>query len=355
LAAQEQVLFASGDMGYQCFRIPALVTWSDGELFAFAEGRKDNCADFGDVDILVRRSTDGGTTWSAAEVVVNNGELQAGNATPVLDRLDPKFPQGRLFLFYNTGTASEQAVREGKGRRQGFYITSADHGKTWSDPVDITPQVHFDHWSQQPQIDARTLAFAPGHALQLSSGPFKGRLLLPANHSYGPPQERFKDYRSFALYSDDHGVHWKHSDDVNLPSSNEAMAVQVHPEKVLLLVRVQDNAFKTKLIASSSDGGASWEHLAFPENLTTPVCQSAVLHVPELQSTFHLGPANTEGRNQLSLWKSTDLGVTWPQKQLLWEGSAAYSDMVYLGQGQLGVFFERKDYQEIVFQTIPVE
>ncbi|MEK9830646.1 MAG: sialidase family protein, partial [Schleiferiaceae bacterium] len=109
----QQVLFAAGDLGYACFRIPAIVQWESGELYAFAEGRRENCADFGDVDILMRTSVDGGTTWSAPRVIVDNGEIQAGNATPILDRMDPAYPEGRLFLFYNTGTASEYDTRMG--------------------------------------------------------------------------------------------------------------------------------------------------------------------------------------------------------------------------------------------------
>ena len=114
--AQPKQLFTSGQGGYTCYRIPALVSWGEGELFAFAEGRADNCADFGNVDILMRKSVNGGKTWSAARVLVDNGDLQAGNATPVLDKTDPRFPGGRLFLFYNTGTASEYDTRMGLGR-----------------------------------------------------------------------------------------------------------------------------------------------------------------------------------------------------------------------------------------------
>ena len=355
LQAQDRILFANGDVGYQCFRIPALVSWSTQELFAFAEGRKDNCGDFGNVDILMRRSTDGGQTWSPPKVVVDNSNLQVGNATPIVDWLDPNYPNGRLFLFYNTGTASEQETREGRGRRQGFYITSTDHGQSWSAPIEITSQFHFDRFSTAPEIDARTLAFAPGHGLQLTMGPHKGRLIIPANHSYGPPQDLFHDYRAFVLYSDDHGLSWQFSEDISLPASNEAMAVQVHPEKMLLLVRMQDKNYSTKLMASSTDGGAHWDELWFPEKLTTPVCQSAILHVPELATTFHLGPASTQQRTALSLWYSSDLGATWTKKQLLWPGSAAYSDMVYLGEKRLGIFYERKNYQEMVYRSIGVE
>ena len=350
--AQPKQLFTSGQGGYTCYRIPALVSWGEGELFAFAEGRADNFADFGNVDILMRKSVNGGKTWSAARVVVDNGDLQAGNATPVLDKMDPRFPGGRLFLFYNTGTASEYDTRMGLGRRSAYYITSTDHGKTWSEPIDISSQIHFDVHSEQPEVDARTLAFAPGHAVQFSSGPHKGRIFVPTNHSTGPPQEGFKDYQTYGAYSDDHGKTWKVSDELKVPSSNEAMAAQISEGELLLLVRMQNDEYKRKLLARSRDGGASWDTKWLSDELTTPMCQSAILHCEDLGKTYHLGPADTNARAHLTLWSSMDKGRSWQIEQEVFEGSAAYSDMVYLGSGRMGVFYERHDYEEIVFEEI---
>ena len=159
--AQGKTLFQSGDLGFACFRIPALVSLSPEVLIAFAEGRKDSCADFGDVDILMRRSEDGGRTWTYPQRVADFGALQVGNPTPVVDRFDPNYPEGRLFLFYNTGTASEQQTREGKGRRQGYFITSTDAGKHWSEPTLISDTTHYDRFHPTKNLDDRTLAYAP--------------------------------------------------------------------------------------------------------------------------------------------------------------------------------------------------
>ena len=366
-SAQESVLFQSGDLGYDCFRIPALVQWDAGELFAFAEGRRGGCADFGDVDILMRRSTDGGATWLPAQVVVDNGALQAGNATPVVDRLDPAHPDGRLLLFYNTGTASEYDTRMGQGRRHGFVTASADHGATWSAPVDLSAQVHFDRHSPRPEVDARTLAFAPGHALQLTRGPHAGRLFVPANHSLGPPQDDFRDYQAYGAYSDDHGATWNVSDDLGVPSSNEAMAAQVQDGTLLLLVRMQNRADRRKLLARSSDGGATWDTTWMAAALTTPMCQSALIHDPRSGTTWHLGPADTTSRSRLTLWASGNGGRDWQEHRIVWQESAAYSDLVLLQPTApdspsgvqkppaMGVLYERNDYREIVFDRLTLE
>src|SRR5918997_3321381 len=66
----QQVLFkASQDPGYACFRIPAIVRTTAGTLLAFAEGRVLNCGDAADIDIVLKRSTDGGRTWGPLQVV----------------------------------------------------------------------------------------------------------------------------------------------------------------------------------------------------------------------------------------------------------------------------------------------
>lgn len=352
--AQEVVLFAAGDLGYACFRIPAMVDGAPGELFAFAEGRRGGCADFGDVDILMRRSTDGGATWSDPTVVVDHGELQAGNPTPILDRMDPDHPDGRLFLFFNTGTASEYDTRLGLGRRRGCFTTSTDHGRTWTEPVDISRQVHFDAQGPRPEVDARTLAFAPGHGLQLTLGPHAGRLFVPANHSLGPPQDDFMDYRTYGAYSDDHGRSWQVSPDLDLPSSNEAMAAQMPDGELLLLVRMQNRTDRRKVLAMSRDGGASWDSIWTATALTTPMCQSSLLHDGALMRTLHLGPADTLARTGLTMWASGDQGRSWSVLDHICSGSAAYSDMAPLGDGRLGLLYERKEYGEIVFVPWPV-
>ena len=350
----QQVLFAAGDLGYACFRIPAIVAWSSNELFAFAEGRRENCADFGDVDILMRTSTDGGKNWSAPHVIVDNAQLQVGNATPIVDRLDPRYPGGRLFLFYNTGTASEYDTRMGLGRRRGFYTTSVDHGKTWSEPVDISSQVHMDVHSARPELDARTWAFAPGHGLQLAHGPYAGRLFVPANHSLGPPQTDFADYQTYGCYSDDHGATWQVSPELKVPSSNESMAAQSPDGQMLLTVRIQNQGTKRKLIARSLDGGKTWDSTWLASDLPTPMCQSSICYIqgPERGAFYQVGPADTATRSQLTLWSSEDGGQLWQKEAVLYEGSSAYSDVVSLGDLELGVLFERDDYREIVFQRM---
>ena len=93
-------VFQSGEEGYATFRIPAIIKAANGTLLAFCEGRVNGSADFGNLDIVLKTSSDEGETWSALQVIADNGALQAGNPAPVVDLLDPDYPEGRIFLFY---------------------------------------------------------------------------------------------------------------------------------------------------------------------------------------------------------------------------------------------------------------
>lgn len=351
---EEQALLTNGLGGYACYRIPAITTMPNGTLVAFVEGRVSGCADFGNVDLLVLRSSDQGKTWSSPQKVVDNDSLQAGNPAPVVDRFDPLYPDGRLFLFYNTGTASEYEVREGKGSRGVHFITSTDHGQSWTSPQEITDHVHFN----QPgsALDWRTNAVTPGHALQLSQDPYKGRIYIPANHSAGPPQDGFNEYRAYGFYSDDHGQSWSVSPDVDVPSSNEAIGVELADGRLMLNIREQNGATKTRLVALSKDGGTLWDETYFDAALISPVCQSSIIGWPYQQAEILLysGPYSTTTRHQMSVMVSFDQGETWPLRKEVYAGTAAYSDLVVLQDNSIGLFYER-DRQGLYFARFNLE
>ena len=113
VSAQHAVpVFISGKEGHEIYRIPAIISLPGEDLLAFAEGRVKGGADFGDINLVMKRSSDKGKTWSDLIVLVDNDTLQAGNPAPVVDLLDSRYPQGRIFLFYNTGNNHLQTQTE---------------------------------------------------------------------------------------------------------------------------------------------------------------------------------------------------------------------------------------------------
>jgi len=355
------VIFHSGEAGYHTFRIPAIIQNAKGHLLAFCEGRKSGSGDFGNIDIVVKRSTDGGNTWSELQVVAEQGDLQAGNPAPVLDRLHSEYP-GRIFLFYNTGNQSEQHIREGKGQREVWFRCSDDGGITWQPPVNITSQVHRHSGNDSLYGDWRSYANTPGHALQIMNGPYKGRLVIAANHSAGPPQARFRDYRAHAFFSDDHGKTFKLSDDVYYPGSNESMAAELGSGGILLNTRNQSGDAKCRIISRSKDGGQHWDTTYPEKSLIDPVNQGSVLTIGYKGQKAVIAHSHTQDslrRNHLMLHISEDDGITWLPHQLIDqapEGAAkdytAYSDIVLLSRKKLGIIYERNGYKEIVWTSV---
>lgn len=360
LFAREVPVFISGTEGYSSFRIPAIIRLPGNELLAFCEGRTSNAADFGNIDIVMKRSKDKGKSWSALTVIVDHGTLQAGNPAPVVDLLDPAYPAGRIFLFYNTGNDHESEIAKGKGIRECHYITSTDGGRSWSAPVNITAQVHHP---KQPGIDPayhfnddwRTYANTPGHALQISEGKYKGRLYIAANHSAGEPKHDATHYFAHGYFSDDHGKTFRLSEMVDMPGSNESTAAFLSDGKLIMNSRNQTGAPKTRIVSLSKDGGATWDTAYFDQGLPDPVCQGSLLNIGNRngrQVLAFCNPADTLKRHKLTLRISFDEGRSWQKNILISEAPAAYSDIVMTASRRIGILYEKNNYREIVFQEV---
>ena len=359
LWAQSSV-FTSGSDNYASFRIPAIIKAPNGDLLAFCEGRVNNSGDFGNIDIVMKRSVDGGNSWSAIQVVVDADSLQAGNPAPVVDLLDPEYPAGRIFLFYNTGNNHEGEVRKGKGERKVVFVASTDNGKTWGAPVDISEETH-RHGKAE---DWRSYANTPGHALQLERGKYKGRIYVAANHSEGAPKSRFEDYRAHGFYSDDHGKTFSLSESVDFPGGNESTAAELSDSRLMMNSRNQRGDKKMRIVSVSEDGGNRWVASFFDSTLIDPVCQGSILNIGWKDNRAVLAFSNAatpNRRDSLMVRVSLDEGVNWKYSLLIdhdpdkKKDHTAYSDLVLVNKKTLGVLYERNGYKEILFQTIQLK
>lgn len=363
----EVSIFKSGDDGYKSYRIPAIVAFSQKKIVAIAEGRVHNAGDFGDIDLVMKSSEDGGKTWSALQKIVDVGNLQAGNPAPVIDFEDPRYPKGRLFLFYNVGNDHEGEVRKGKGNRTVWFVTSADQGKTWTEPKEITTEVHRPN---KPEInpswnfkeDWRSYANTPGHAMQIKEGKFKGRIFVAANHSAGDPQSAAKDYQAHGYFTDDHGDSFKLGQTVTYLGSNESTAAELSGNRIMMNSRNQQGNERARIISISSDGGATWDSTYVDHHLPDPVNQGSILTIGKKKGKNILAFSNAadqKHRDNLTLRISFDDGSTWTKNIVVdkstpdYKGSwTAYSDIVQLGKSHIGILYEKDNYKDIVFKNI---
>lgn len=360
-------VFVSGNEGHKSYRIPAIIKLPDGSLLAFAEGRVNNAGDFGDINIVLKKSTDKGKSWSALQTVVDYDQMQAGNPAPVVDLYDPAFPGGRIFLFYNTGNNHEGEVRKGNGLREVWYKTSTDGGLTWSEPVNITVQTHRP---RQPQLnpsynfseDWRSYANTPGHAMQFGSGKYKGRIFVAANHSAGDPLPKAEDYKAHGFFTDDHGSSFRLSQTVSTPGGNESMAAEMSGDKLMMNSRNQQGDIRARIVSISSNGGESWDTTYFDTNLPDPVNQGSILTVGKKKGKNIIAfcnAADTRRRDNLTLRISYNDGLQYSKSIVVDKSNndkqrdfTAYSDLVKLSRKKIGVLYEKENYSRIVFKII---
>jgi sialidase-1 len=345
--------------GYHTYRIPAAVVSAAGTVLAFAEGRRGSAGDSGHIDLVLKRSPDGGRTWGGPQVVATEPRRgTAGNPAPVA------LADGRILLvFVRQGpAATEDKIRRGQvaadaGRRV-FVTVSEDDGVTWSAPKEITGSVKRPEW--------RWYATTPGHAIELRQGPHAGRIVVPANHSIPPSGAdngtEGKYNGGHALLSDDGGRTWRIGYIDDNPDGylnvNETTGTELPGGRLYVNARTDSTAPGTRCDAYSADGGLTLEPPFRPQaGLTGPVVEGSVLWCESPDVLLFSGPAAPDARALMTVRVSGDLGVTWRTVHTVSGLPAAYSDLVRVDADTVGLLFETGSfsaYESIAFRRVPI-
>ena len=346
---QLNYLFESGTEGYECFRIPALITSTRGTVLAFAEGRKKGCSDTGDIDLVMKYSEDHGETWSKLIVIRDDGENVCGNPAPVVDEAT-----GTIYLLstWNLGVDHEREIIQGKSRdtRRVFVMSSDDDGQNWSEAHEVTASVKQENWTWY--------ATGPCHGIQLKQGTHKGRLLIPCDHIEAITERYF----SHSIYSDDHGKTWELGGSTPQDQVNECTLAELSDGRVLLNMRNYNRSQKHRKVAYSEDGGQTWGDTISDRALIEPICQASMLMVSSEEGKtailLFLNPADTERRQNISLRSSSDNGASWTGCLVLHQGPGAYSDLAQLSNGSIACLYEAgltSPYQGIVYEVVTLQ
>ncbi len=337
-------VFTSGQEGYHTYRIPAIEASPDGSLIAFAEARKYNADDPGfgkqDIDLVCRRSTNNGATWSPMKVLEDPGELwSAANPATAVDRA-----KGRVWVFYlrSRPGRSTDTARPLTDDMQTLARWSDNNGLSWSEPIDLTAVAR-----DMKDPNWRASVAGPGGAIQTR----KGRLLVPM---WKAPSA------VFAIFSDDHGASWQRGQFVpgNI-GGDETQLVELGDGRILMDIR--QNSGSHRWFAESTDAGKTWSE-ARPGLAVTPVaCAIERLTVTvagnPVNRILWTGPKGPE-RRRLVIRVSHDDGKTFTTERSISDDYAAYSDLAVLKDQTVGVLWERgvsRGYEFITFTRLNAE
>jgi len=337
-------VFVSGQEGYHTYRIPSAFVTPKGTVLAFCEGRRKGRGDSGDIDLVLRRSTDGGATWGPLQVAWDDGANTCGNPCPVLDRSTGTI---WLLLTHNLGRDVERDIIAGKseGSRTVWISKSDDDGATWAKPEEITASVKKPDWAW--------FATGPGVGIQLRDG----RLVVPCDSiPLGG-----KKAHSFVIFSDDHGRSWKAGGTAS-DRHNECQVAELADGRLLLNMRNHGSPGRRRGTAESRDGGLTWSEVRPDDALPEPVCQASLLRhtlrPPHAKNRLLFSnPGTDKGRTRMTVRLSYDEGQTWPVSRVLHEGPSAYSCLAVLADLSIGCLYERGEkspYEKITFARFPL-
>ena len=345
------------------FRIPALVTTNAGTLIAAYDVRYASSADLqGDIDVGMKRSTDGGKTWSDLQLIMDMGEYggleqnQNGIGDPCL-LVDEN--TGDIFCFAvwahgHYGDADKRCLAwAGTGydieeTTQFMMVKSSDDGLTWSAPVNITRQIKRPNWKMTFQ--------GPGRGITMKDG----TLVVPIQHQEGDLiMHGLTALHSGIMYSTDHGLTW-HTHNLAHTVTSESTVAEIEPGVLLLSMRDEtDSHYRREYV--TRDLGRSWTEYAHNGKMWDSTTEASMIHVNAADNALgedlliFSSPQDCTGwRDHMTIQISKDKGLTWPYKLLIDSGaSLGYSCLTMVDDSTVGILYECSR-GNIVFQAIPL-
>ena len=316
-----------------CYRIPAIVTAPNGDLVAAIDERVPSCGDLkwsNDINIVIRRSSNRGKTWSDIESVVDYPlGKSASDPSMIVDEITKE-----IFLFYNYMNLDTE-----KDIYYLHVIKSQDNGKTWSAAEDITAQITKPEWHNDFKF------ITSGRGIQTQSGKLLHCMvnLNSGMHLFG---------------SDDHGKTWYFIDSPISPA-DESKVIELADGTWMVNARANDKK-GVRYVHTSSDEGKTWTTKAEPQ-LIDPGCNASIIRYTSIKDGYKknrllFSNAKSEkGRTNMTVRISYDEGKTWSAGKTIYSGSSAYSSLTVLKNGDIGLFFEKDDYTENVFTSFSLK
>ena len=301
---QHNVLFAPGEEPGRGYRIPAMIVLPGDVVLAFAESRIDAMSDLLDINIVMKRSMDGGQTWSSLQVIEDQGQHTVHSPAPVFDH-DTQTVWLPFCVDYKT-----------------LYLTeSTDFGRTWSEPRNMSQELGLPKgtWCHN----------GPGNGIQMSTG----RLIIPT--SLSEPR---------VLYSDNHGKNWSMGELIGKGSEPQVY----ERTDGSLCANLRSGRGKSRIMACSNNGGESWGKWYYNDDLPDADTQASILRFTTshdyTRDRLLFSNPGAPYRGYFTIRLSYDEGKTWDVSKLVYEGAAGYSQLGVLSDHTILALFETGRY-----------
>lgn len=324
------LVFAPGDYGSKNYRIPAICTAADNTLVTITDKRKYNSTDLPeDIDLVCRRSTDKGKTWSEPVTVAQG----TGRGKGYGDAVIIKSNTGKLVALFVGGTGLWTSTPTNPIRA--YSIESTDNGVTWTQPKDITSQIYGAECSDPQRSQWKGMFFGSGQGLCTKNG----RLMVVCAANI-PGENGLHNY---TVYSDDDGATWKVSNRA-ITGGDEAKVIELNNGDILMSSRTSGN----RLWAKSTDGGVNWGQKNSWSEIWGNACDADIVRYTSTENGYdknrilHTLP-NASDRRNVTMWISYDEAETWPIKKTICSEKSAYSSITILDDGTIGVYLEEDD------------
>ncbi len=335
---ETKIIFSANTDGYNYYRIPVITVAKNGYILAFSEARKNSLADNGRIDIVVKRSKDGGRSWGKIHVVATDGENTLGNPCPIVDT-----DTGNICMVFSKNFAEDKEIQILSGERypRSVWKTfSYENGIYWTKPERISHQVRQDNWTWY--------ATGPCHGIQTKSG----RYIVPCNHAEINNEPR-NVTRSHIIYSDDKGLNWHIGGMCDWRTNEACIAETVNG----LYINMRSNKFGSRRAYSiSKDNGLTFSECKYSDILIDPYCQGSV---KEYKNGLLFCNASSENkRENLTLRYSSDTWKNWREYITINKEFGAYSDIGINHKGEILVLhegFQNNRYDCILLSIIDFE
>jgi hypothetical protein len=324
---EHKALFSGGDYGSGFFRIPAITTATDGSLVVLTDARYNNTGDLpNNIDVLSKRSTDRGESWSEAVVVADFGADGAGDASVVTDR-----NTGALVALFPSYNGFFQSTPNDKIRMH--MSRSMDQGISWSTPVDISDMIYAPGWY------ANFVTSGAMHQMR------NGRIIA-ASVVRPDAGNALSDLENYMIFSDDGGLSWGYMASPASGNANEAKLVELDNGNLMMNIR----AFNNRKIVLSDDGGESWGTPYTQNDLIDPFVNGELIRYTSTldgydKSRLLFSIAASTSRENMSVFLSYDEGQSWGISKVIYPGPSAYSALTVLDDGTIGLFYENGEYE----------